>query len=118
MYFYQLRTFLVVARHEGISKALPELALTQSAASRQIQNLEEQLGVQLFLRKGRALLPTEAGRILQEYATRSLRILDEARQAIDGIQVLVRGRLRTSPARSIGFLRLPHDLVVSSDPNY
>jgi DNA-binding transcriptional LysR family regulator len=107
MYFYQLRTFLVVARHQGISKALPELALTQSAASRQIQNLEEQLGVQLFLRKGRALLPTEAGCLLQEYATRSLRILDEARQAIDGLKGLVRGRLRISAASTIGIFLLP-----------
>jgi len=110
MYFYQLRTFLVVARHEGISKALPELALTQSAASRQIQNLEEQLGVQLFLRKGRALLPTEAGRLLQEYGTRALRTLDEARQAIDGLKGLLRGRLRISAASTIGIFLLPEVL--------
>jgi DNA-binding transcriptional LysR family regulator len=110
MYFYQLRTFLVVARHQGISRALPELALTQSAASRQIQNLEEQLGVQLFLRKGRALLPTEAGCLLQEYATRSLRILDEGRQAIDGLKGLVRGRLRISAASTIGIFLLPEVL--------
>src|SRR3979409_1939063 len=107
MYFYQLRTFLVVARHQGISRALPELALTQSAASRQIQNLEERLGVQLFLRKGRALLPTAAGCLVQEYATRSLRILDEAREAIDGLKGLVRGRLRISAASTIGSLLLP-----------
>src|SRR3954469_5477439 len=110
MYFYQLRTFLVVARHQGISRALPELALTQSAASRQIQNLEEQLGVQLFLRKGRALLPTEAGCLLQEYATRSLRILDEARDAIDGLKGLLRGRLRISAASTIGIFLLPEVL--------
>jgi LysR family transcriptional regulator, low CO2-responsive transcriptional regulator len=110
MYFYQLRTFLVVARHQGISRALSELALTQSAASRQIQNLEEQLGVQLFLRKGRALLPTEAGRVLQEYATRSLQILDDARQAIDGLKGLVRGRLRISAASTIGIFLLPEVL--------
>ena len=110
MYFYQLRTFLVVARHQGISRALPELALTQSAASRQIQNLEEQLGVQLFLRKGRALLPTEAGRILQDYGTRALRTIDEARQAIDGLKGLLRGRLRISAASTIGIFLLPEVL--------
>ena len=39
VYFYQLRTFLAVARLQGISKALGDLGLTQSAVSRQIQNL-------------------------------------------------------------------------------
>jgi DNA-binding transcriptional LysR family regulator len=110
VYFYQLRTFVAVARLQGISKALGDLGLTQSAVSRQIQNLEEQLGVQLFLRKGRALLLTEAGRVLQEYATRAFQVLDEARQAIDGLKGLVRGHLRISAASTIGIFMLPEVL--------
>ncbi len=110
MTFDRLRTFLTVAKHGGISKATDELALTQSAASRQILSLEESLGVKLFLRKGRSLVLTEAGRVLQEYATRAFQVLAEAREAIDGLKGLVRGHLRISAASTIGTYMLPEVL--------
>ncbi len=108
--FDRLHTFLTVANHGGISKVTGELARTQSAVSRQILSLEEALGVQLFLRKGRALVLTEAGRVLQEYATRVFRVLDEAREALDGLRGLVRGHLRLSAASTIGIYMLPEVL--------
>lgn len=110
MNFDHLRTFLAVARREGISKALEELPLTQSAVSRQIQNLEETLGVELFVRRGRSLVLTEAGQILQEYATRAFQLLAEAREAIEGLKGLVRGHLRISAASTIGIYMLPEVL--------
>ena len=72
---------MTVAKREGISKATEELALTQSAVSRQIQSLEESLGVELFVRRGRSLSMTEAGRILLEYGARTFQVLAEAREA-------------------------------------
>ena len=110
MTFARLRTFLTVAKRGGISKATSELALTQSAASRQILGLEESLGVKLFVRKGRSVVLTEAGRILQEYATRAFQVLTEAREAIDGLKGLVRGHLRISAASTIGTYMLPEVL--------
>lgn len=56
-----LRTFEASARHLSFTKAGQELFLSQSAISRQIAMLESQLGVQLFLRRVRSLLLTEAG---------------------------------------------------------
>ena len=44
------RAFLAVAKHLNFRAAADELALTQSAVSRQIQALEEEIGVALFLR--------------------------------------------------------------------
>jgi LysR family glycine cleavage system transcriptional activator len=57
----QLRAFEAVARHLNFRAAAEEMALTQSAVSRQIQALEEDVGVSLFLRHTRAVELTGAG---------------------------------------------------------
>ena len=59
-----LKGFEAAARLLSFTKAGEELYLSQSAVSRQIQELEEQLGVALFQRKHRALALTEAGQAL------------------------------------------------------
>lgn len=56
-----LRAFEAVARHLNFRAAAEEMALTQSAVSRQIQSLEEEVGVSLFLRHTRAVELTGAG---------------------------------------------------------
>ena len=56
-----LACFEVAARHESYTRAAQELALTQSAVSRQIIALEEQLGVQLFKRSRHGVVLTPAG---------------------------------------------------------
>lgn len=60
-----LKGFEAAARHLSFTKAAAELNLTQSAISRQIQTLEEQLGVRLFRREIRALHLTGEGEALQ-----------------------------------------------------
>jgi DNA-binding transcriptional LysR family regulator len=102
-----LRTFLAVARHQGISRALNELHLTQPAVSRQILALEESLGTHLFVRRGRFLALTEAGHILQQYAVRVSQLLTEAQEEIDGLKGLIRGHLRISAASTIGIYMIP-----------
>jgi LysR family glycine cleavage system transcriptional activator len=57
-----LVAFEAAARHESFTKAASELSLTQSAIGRQIANLEEFLGIPLFLRTTRGVVLTEAGR--------------------------------------------------------
>ena len=59
-----LRAFEAVARHLNFRAAAEEMALTQSAVSRQIQSLEEEVGVALFLRHTRAVELTGAGAML------------------------------------------------------
>ena len=56
-----LACFEAAARHESYTRAAQELALTQSAVSRQIQALEEQLGVALFRRTRHGVVLTPAG---------------------------------------------------------
>ena len=60
-----LKYFLAVARHENISRAAEELNLTQPTLSRQLAELEEELGTALFVRGKRKTQLTEAGMFLK-----------------------------------------------------
>jgi LysR family transcriptional regulator, glycine cleavage system transcriptional activator len=72
----QLRAFEAVARHLNFRAASEELSLTQSAVSRQIQGLEEEVGVPLFLRHTRAVELTGAGAQLLRAVMPSLERID------------------------------------------
>jgi LysR family glycine cleavage system transcriptional activator len=74
----QLRAFEAVARHLNFRAASEELSLTQSAVSRQIQGLEEDIGVGLFLRHTRAVELTAAGSQLLRAVLPSLERMDSA----------------------------------------
>ena len=73
-----LRAFEAVARHLNFRAAAEELALTQSAVSRQIQALEREVGVTLFLRHTRAVELTGAGTQLLAAVSQSLPRIDSA----------------------------------------
>ncbi|MES2940028.1 MAG: LysR substrate-binding domain-containing protein [Pseudomonadota bacterium] len=73
-----LPAFEAAARHLSFTEAAAELFLSQSAVSRQIQQLEASLGVPLFERRHRALALTEAGRIMQRAVGDSLERLRDA----------------------------------------
>jgi DNA-binding transcriptional LysR family regulator len=75
--------FESAARHLSFTKAGEELFLTQSAVSRQIKELEEQLGVALFQRRHRALALTEAGKSF--YAS-AAQVLTTMRAATDRLR--------------------------------
>lgn len=90
----QLRYFLSVVRLGGIGAAADANYVTQPAVSLQIQKLEEEVGERLFERRGRALAPTEAGRVLAGHAEDVLRGLDRLDTAMAGLRGLERGTLR------------------------
>ena len=73
-----LRGFEAAARHLSFTKAAQELHVTQSAVSRQIKTLEQQLGVALFRRLNRALLLTEEGQSLSRAVTTALAGIGQA----------------------------------------
>ena len=79
-----LVAFEAAARHLSFTRAGDEIALTQSAVSRQIQALEERLGVALFRRLHRALVLTEEGRVFQQATTEALAAIDRASRALKG----------------------------------
>lgn len=71
-----LRGFEAAARLMSLTRAADELSLTQSAVSRQVQGLEDELGVALFVRKAREIALTAAGREFLPLVTRMLAELD------------------------------------------
>jgi LysR family transcriptional regulator, glycine cleavage system transcriptional activator len=73
-----LRAMEAVARHLNFRAAADELSLTQSAVSRQIQALEDEVGVPLFLRHTRAVELTGAGAQLLRAVVPSLERIDSA----------------------------------------
>ena len=73
-----LRAFEAVARHLNFRLAAEEMALTQSAVSRQIQALEDDVGVPLFLRHTRAVELTTAGVLLLQAVAQALPRIDAA----------------------------------------
>ena len=79
-----LVAFEAAARHLSFTRAADEIALTQSAVSRQIQALEGGLGVALFRRLHRALVLTEEGRSFLQATTEALATIDRAARALKG----------------------------------
>jgi DNA-binding transcriptional LysR family regulator len=78
-----LEGFEAAARHLSFTKAGEELFLTQSAVSRQIKDLEEQLGVPLFERRHRTLALTEAG---QQFYAATAQVLTTMRSATERLR--------------------------------
>ncbi|MEM1265145.1 MAG: LysR family transcriptional regulator [Pseudomonadota bacterium] len=76
-----LRYFVAVAEHGGISHAADRLNIAQPAVSRQIRDLELELGFDLLLREGRRVVLTDAGRTFAEHARAVLRGAEEATEA-------------------------------------
>jgi LysR family transcriptional regulator, glycine cleavage system transcriptional activator len=73
-----LKGFEAAARHLSFTHAARELSLTQSAVSREIKTLEEQLGQPLFTRVNRGLRLTDAGQGLHRAVGEALKLIDEA----------------------------------------
>jgi len=78
-----LTGFEAAARHLSFTKAGEELFLTQSAVSRQIKELEEQLGVPLFHRRHRALVLTDAG---QQFYAAAAQVITTMRSATERLR--------------------------------
>jgi LysR family hydrogen peroxide-inducible transcriptional activator len=78
-----LRAFLETADAGSVSRAARQLGLSQPSLTVQIRRLEEQLGTQLFMRHGRGVALTEAGKALYP---RARRILDEMRATEEAVR--------------------------------
>ncbi|GAB3909047.1 hypothetical protein GCM10029964_109970 [Kibdelosporangium lantanae] len=91
-----LRVFVAVAKLGSFTAAGPDLGYTQSAISRQISALEDEVGVALFDRLPRGVRLTEPGRRLLPHAQAVLERLDTARRDLASLHALTTGRLRVA----------------------
>src|SRR6185312_15344245 len=92
-----LRSFEAAARTLSFTLAAKELFLTQSAVSRQIQQIEAGLGVPLFERRHRALALTEAGQVLQRAVVDCLERLRDATARVRAGTLMRQVALTTTP---------------------
>mgnify|MGYP003276597535 FL=1 len=82
MEFRVLQYFLAIAREETISKAAESLHITQPPLSRQMKELEEQLGKQLFIRGNRKINLTEEGILLRQRAKEIISLVEKTESEI------------------------------------
>ena len=75
----KLNTLLAVVEQQNFTKAAKALALTQPAVSHHIRELEEELGVQLIVRRGGRIILTPEGEIAVKYARRMKALYDKLR---------------------------------------
>lgn len=97
-----LNAFVETARRGGMSAAARELGVPRARISRQIQALEQELGVRLLSRTTRALALTDAGSQLLESASDALQRLEEATCQVREAQGIVQGKLRVNAPMSFG----------------
>ena len=86
-----LQYFLAVAREQNISAAAQSLHLTQPTLSRQLKELEEELGKQLMIRGNRKITLTEEGMLLRRRAEEILKLVDRTEQEIGRTDETVSG---------------------------
>ena len=107
----EVRTFVGVADLGTVSRAAEQLHITQPALSRQIANLESELGLKLFDRVGRRLLLTSEGAQLLQHCRGLLSYSQAVREQADGLKRGDAGVLRVSASPHLieglfpGFLR-------------
>lgn len=86
-----LRYFLAIAREGSITNAANYLHLSQPTLSRQISELEEQLGQQLFLRKSRSMVLTAEGMVLRKRAEEIVAMVDKTEAEFSAMENTVAG---------------------------
>ena len=84
----QIRCFCAALELGSFTAAAEALRVSQPAVAEQIRKLEQALGADLFVRAGRGVVPTEAGRAFAEHAARSLRAVEDAADSVGELTAL------------------------------
>jgi DNA-binding transcriptional LysR family regulator len=103
-----LRYFVTVAQERNFTRAAEKLHIAQPPLSRQIQQLEEELGIVLLDRDSRPLRLTEAGRLLYEHAAQVLERFDDLRTMMKRFREAERPRFVIGFVASTIYAALPN----------
>ncbi|WP_418129095.1 LysR family transcriptional regulator [Staphylococcus sp. HKU1] len=104
-----LRYYLAVVAEGNISAAANALHITQPTLSRQIKELEEELDVTLFYRKGKTIELTKEGRYLAEHAKDIVRLIDKTTSNINQSEEIY-GEVNLGLAESIAIQKIAHTI--------
>ncbi|CAM3773171.1 LysR family transcriptional regulator [Klebsiella variicola] len=100
-----LQIFIQVAETQSVTQAAKRLGRAQSNITTRIQQLEEELGVELFVRSNKKMVPSPAGIQFLSYARRILSLAEEAKQALH--PATPGGTLRLGAMEATAASRLP-----------
>lgn len=104
---HALHLFHLVVKHRSFTRAAREAELSQSALTRQMQALEQRLGVDLIHRTTRSVEITEAGQFL---AAEAMRLIGGVTATLDGLQASfgsARPEVRVSVSRTLAMAHMP-----------
>ncbi len=103
----QIQYFMEVAKREHVTEAADALHVAQSAVSRQIFNLEAELGVDLFIREGRNVRLTPIGKIFLEHMEEAMKVIESAKREVDEYLDPEKGTIRVGFPSSLAAYTLP-----------
>ncbi|HUA64263.1 MAG TPA: LysR family transcriptional regulator [Alphaproteobacteria bacterium] len=104
---YELSLFDLVVKHQSFTKAAAEAGLTQSAITRQIQGVENSLGVQLLERTTRMVSLTKAGEFLFQESSRLLGDVGESLRRLTEDFANAKKEIRVGVSHSVCLAHLP-----------
>lgn len=103
----QIKYFIEVAKREHVTEAAYRLHVAQSAVSRQISNLEEELGVSLFIREGRNVKLTPIGEMFLKHMEQAVKLIDDATSEVEEFLDPEKGTIRIGFPSSLAGYTLP-----------
>lgn len=103
----ELSNFLKIAEYENITKASQELHIAQPHLTRQLQNLEQELGVSLFIREKKRLHITDEGLFLKQQAEQLLGLAQKTKEQIAEMESGISGTLYIGSIETVGTIYLP-----------
>ena len=106
MEFRVLQYFLAVTREGNISAAAQSLNLSQPSLSRQLKDLEEELGAKLFIRGNRRIEFTEEGLILRKRAGEIMQLVELTESEISEVKNNISGTLSIGAGESLSMHRI------------
>jgi DNA-binding transcriptional LysR family regulator len=106
-----LQYFVTVAEEASFTKAAQRLHVAQPGVSAQVRQLERELGEELLDRSGRVVRLTQAGAAVLPYARDALAAADSARQVVDEVRGLLRGRVAVGMVTGCGAVDVPNLLA-------
>lgn len=113
----QVKCFLKVADEHNITKAASLLNMSQPPLSRKIKQMENELGIQLFIRDKHTLQLTDSGKILYRRGREMVRLMEKTEEELEEIRTGNSGTISVAAVQSLGTTWMP-GVIKKYNKNY